>query len=107
MKRNEIWTVSGSDYAGKPRPAVILQVDAYEYLESVTICPFTTDDRGSEIVRVLVQPGSGNGLKLPSKLMADKITTLPKSRLGKNLGALDPEDIRRLETAVITFLGLA
>ena len=26
MKRGEIWTVSGgSDYAGKPRPAVILQ----------------------------------------------------------------------------------
>lgn len=107
MKRNEIWTVSGSECAGKPRPAVILQVDAYEYLESVTICPFTTDDRGSEIVRILVRPDQDNGLKHPSKLMADKITTLPKSRLGKKLGVLDPEDMRRLETAVLTFLGLA
>lgn len=107
MKRNEIWTVSGSDYTGKPQYAVILQVDGSEYLESVTICPFTTDDRGPEIVRILVRPGSGNGLKVPCKLMADKVTTLPKSRLGKKLGTLDPEDMRRLETAVLTFLGLA
>ena len=30
MKRAEVWTVAGGpDYAGKPRPAVILQDDAF------------------------------------------------------------------------------
>jgi mRNA interferase MazF len=31
VRRAEIWTVAGdSDYAGKPRPAVILQDDVFE-----------------------------------------------------------------------------
>jgi mRNA interferase MazF len=30
MKRGDIWTVSGGkDYAGKPRPVVIVQDDAF------------------------------------------------------------------------------
>ena len=33
MKRAEIWTVAGgSDYAGKPRPAVIIQDDVFSRL---------------------------------------------------------------------------
>ena len=107
MKRGEIWTVSGGDYAGKPRPAVIIQVDAFVHLDSVTICPFTTDDRGSEIVRIRVQPSTGNGLQSPSMLMADKITTLPKGRLGRKIGSLDADDLRRVEIAILAFLGLA
>lgn len=38
MRRGEIWTVSGgNDYAGKPRPAVILQDDGFDGTASVTI----------------------------------------------------------------------
>ena len=41
--RAEIWTVAGGpDYAGKPRPAVILQDDTFEATASITVCPFTT-----------------------------------------------------------------
>lgn len=107
MKRGEVWTVSGPGYAGKPRPAVILQADIFPYLESITICPFTTDPDDLELFRVPIRPDEDNGLMRPSHIMADKMTTLPKSKLGKKLGTLDPEDMRRLETAVMTFLGLA
>ena len=45
MRRGEIWTVAGGkDYAGKPRPAVILQDDSFDATNSVTICAFTTDE---------------------------------------------------------------
>ena len=37
MKRGEIWTVSGAGYAGKPRPAVIVQDDRFDATASVTI----------------------------------------------------------------------
>lgn len=107
MTRGEVWTVSGPGYTGKPRPAVILQADIFPYLESITICPFTTDPDDLELFRVSVHPDDTNGLMYPSHVMADKITTLPKSKLGKKLGVLDADDMRRIETAVLTFLGLA
>jgi mRNA-degrading endonuclease toxin of MazEF toxin-antitoxin module len=37
MKRGEVWTVSGGkDYAGKPRPAVIMQDDSFDATYSIT-----------------------------------------------------------------------
>ena len=41
MKRGEVWIVAGGkDYAGKPRPAVILQDDRFDMTNSITICAF-------------------------------------------------------------------
>ena len=39
--------------------------------------------------------------------MADKITTVRKSRLGASLGSLDDEDMLLLSRAVLVFLGFA
>jgi mRNA interferase MazF len=43
MKRGEIWSVSASGYAGKPRPAVIVQDDRFDATASVTVCAVTAD----------------------------------------------------------------
>ncbi len=40
-------------------------------------------------------------------MMADKITTVPKSKVGARIGRLDDEDILRLNQALLVFLGLA
>ena len=107
MNRGEIWTVSGGDYAGKPRPAVILQADAFGHTGSVTICPLTSDIEVIAIFRILVATNHRNGLTQPSVLMADKISTISKTKIGKMIGMLDDEDMLRLERAVMIFLGLA
>jgi mRNA interferase MazF len=39
--------------------------------------------------------------------MSDKITTVPKSKVGAKIGRLDDEDILRLNRAIVVFLGLA
>lgn len=106
MNRGEVWTASGGDYAGKPRPVCILQADSFPFLESITICPFTSDTDDLEIFRVLIEPDPKNGSQLPSHIMADKITTLPKGKLGRYIGTLDAEDMQRLDRAVMIFLGL-
>jgi mRNA interferase MazF len=44
MKRGEIWTLAGGpDYAGKPRPCVVLQSDVFTETASLTICTVTSD----------------------------------------------------------------
>ena len=107
MKRGEVWTVSGGgDYAGKPRPAVILQDDGFDGTASITICPFTSDASEAPVFRLRVEPNLRNGLDAPSRIMADKITTVSKSKVGTRIGRLDDEEIVRLDRAVIAFLGL-
>jgi mRNA interferase MazF len=39
--------------------------------------------------------------------MVDKITTVPKARIGSRLGRLSDEDMVRLNRAVLVFLGIA
>jgi mRNA interferase MazF len=56
---------------------------------------------------LVIQPGERNGLNVPCRLMVDKITTVPKTRIGNQLGRLDDEDIVRLNRAVLVFLGFA
>ncbi len=108
MRRGEIWTVAGGkDYAGKPRPAVILQDDSFDATNSVTICAFTTDETDAPLIRLRVEPSGCNGLREACRLMVDKIATDPKSKAGAHIGRLDDEDMLRLNRAVLVFLGLA
>ena len=107
MRRGEIWTISEAiDYARKPRPAVIVQDDGFETLESVTVCTLTSATADAPYLRPLVQPSETNGLLVPSRMMVDKITTIRTSRLGYRVGMLETADIVSLNEAVLVFLGL-
>jgi mRNA interferase MazF len=108
INRGEVWTAAGGpDYAGKPRPVVVLQDDRFEYTASITVCPLTTNPADAPLLRPSVSPTDGNGLKSPCRLMVDKITTLPRAKLGIRIGRLDAPDISMLDRAVVVFLGLA
>ena len=96
MRLGEIWTVAGSrDYAGKPRPVVILQDDRFDATASITACAFTTDPTDAPLFRLLIEPNANNGLRSPCRLMVDKITTVPKSKIGTLIGRVDDTDILR------------
>ncbi len=87
MRRGEIWTVAGGkDYAGKPRPIVILQDDRFDVTDSITICAFTTDPTDAPLFRVPIKPNETNGLRVPCRLMVDKITTVPKAKVARASG---------------------
>lgn len=108
MRRGDIWTVAGGkDYAGKPRPVVIVQDDTFDATDSITICAFTTDESEAPLFRLPVAPNARNGLRTTCRLMVDKITTVPKSKVGTRIGRLDDEDVLRLNRAIVVFLGLA
>jgi len=108
MRRGEVWTVSGGkDYAGKPPHAVIVQDDSFDATDSITICVFTTDPTDAPLFRLLVEPNERNGLRVTCRLMVDKITTVPKAKMGARVGRLDEEDMVRLNQAMTVFLGMA
>ena len=96
-----------SGLRGKKRPAVIVQEDRFDATSSITICAFTTDPTDAPLLRMLIEPSERNGLTNASRLMIDKITTVPKARLGKRIGKLNDEDVVRLNRALTVFLGLA
>lgn len=107
MKRGEVWTVAGGgDHAGKPRPVAIVQDDRFDATLSITVCGLTSAEVEAPIARPVVLPTEGNGLRVRSWLMVDKLTTVPRKRLGRRLGALDGDDRTRLDRAIAVLLGL-
>ncbi|HVA78549.1 MAG TPA: type II toxin-antitoxin system PemK/MazF family toxin [Candidatus Binataceae bacterium] len=108
MRRGEIWTVAGGKaYAGKPRPVVIVQDDNFDATDSITVCALTSDETDAPLFRLPVEPDARNGLRMSCRLMVDKITTVPKSKVGSRIGRLADEDMLRLNQAIFVFLGLA
>lgn len=107
MRRGALWTASGGSYAGKPRPVVIVQDDRFDETASITVAPLTSDTVEAPLFRVRIEPTETNGLRIVSHVMADKITTIPKHRLGYRLGMLGSGDMTRLNRAIIVFLGMA
>lgn len=108
MRRGEVWTVAGArGFLGKPRPAVILQSEAFEQTLSVVVCPLTTDATNAPIFRLVIEPNNENGLRRRSVIMTDKIGAVDRGKLGARLGRLTVEEISRLERAVLIFLGMA
>lgn len=108
MKRGEVWTVAGgAAYAGKPRPAVIVQDDRFDANHSIVVCPLTTDPTPAPMFRLPVQPSSRSGLRSPCRMMVDKLTAVPRTRLGTRVGSLSPEEMKGLNRVLFVFLGLS
>lgn len=108
MRRGEVWTASsGGDYVGKPRPVTIIQDDAFGDTASVTVCAFTTNPVEAPLFRLPVEPTEANGLREPSRLMVDKVATVPRAKLRARIGRLADADLLRLNRALALFLGLA
>ena len=92
---------------GKPRPVAIVQDDRFDATDSLTVCAFTTDPTDAPLFRLRIEPDEVNGLRAPCSLMVDKITTVPRSKLGDHVGRLSDEEMVRLGRAILVFLGLA
>lgn len=84
-----------------------MQDDRFDSTDSVTVCAFTSDPTEAALIRLPIAPDDENGLHQPSRLMVDKITTVPRTKLGERLGSLSDQDMTRLTRATVVFLGIA
>ncbi len=108
MRRGEVVIVAAAGDYGKPRPAVIVQTDAFpESRASVVICQMTSEVVEAPNFRVTIDPSEKNGLRARSQIMADKPATVRRARIGQSIGRLDDSDVGRLNIALAFVMGLA
>jgi mRNA interferase MazF len=108
MRRGDLVTVAASGDYGKPRPAVIVQTDAFpESHASVVVCQLTSDLVDAPDFRITIEPKPENGLRLKSQVMADKPVTIRRERIGRKIGRLGSQDLAQLGIALAFVLGLA
>jgi mRNA interferase MazF len=94
-------------YTGKPRPAVVVQSDAFNATHaSVTICPITSDCVDAPLFRVPLPPGDRTGLVVPSQVMADKVISVPRSAVNRAIGTCDELHLEQIDEALRRWLDL-
>ncbi len=107
MRRGQIWTsAGGAPYSQKPRPVLIVQADVYEGTASIAICGITTDSTPTPFTRPQLRPSVQNGLRQPSRVMVDKITTVPRERLRDLVGHVTEGDMLAVASALALFLDI-
>jgi len=108
MRRGDVVTVAATGDYGKPRPAVIVQTDAFPANHaSVVVCQMTSELVDAPHFRVTIEPNSENGLRARSQVMADKPVTIRRERIGPPIGHLGHKDMGRLNIALAFVMGLA
>ncbi len=108
MNRGDVVIVAAPGDYEKPRPAIIVQTDAFpETHSSMVICQITSELVDAPDFRVTIDPSAENGLQVRSQVMADKPVTVRRRRIGQIIGRLSERDIGRLNIALAFVMGLA
>jgi mRNA interferase MazF len=108
MKRGDVVTVAAAGDYGKPRPAVIVQTNAFpETHNSVVVCQITSELSDAPDFRITIEPSDTSGVRVRSQIMADKPVTMRRERIGRTIGQLSDGDTRRLNIALAFVMGLA
>jgi mRNA interferase MazF len=106
IRRGDLLTIAVSGDYGKPRPALVIQADAFAVLPSVTVLRLSSDLIAAHLIRLTVEPSPENGLRLTSQIMIDKAVSVPREKLGKPFGKLDDATMRQVSRALVAFFGL-
>jgi mRNA interferase MazF len=107
MKRGDVVISSAPGDYGKPRPALVVQSDLFNPTHaSIVVCPVTTHLVDAPLFRLPLKPSAANGLKAESQIMVDKVMAVRRDKIGKRIGAITPEELARVDSALRTWLDL-
>lgn len=107
MKRGSIVTVALQGDFGKGRPALVVQSDLFAGHPSVSVLLVSSEIVDAPIIRIEIQPSERNGLRDPSQILADKIFTVKREKVGSVIGQIEDEVMVSVNRAMLVFLGLA
>lgn len=107
VMRGELVTIALQGDFGKPRPALVIQADAFSEHATVTVLLVTSTLVDAPLFRVTLQPGAGTGLEKHSQVMVDKAMTVKRDKLGERVGLVDSDVMVEIERRLAVFLGIA
>lgn len=108
MTRGAIVVVAAKRaYTGKPRPAVVVQADLFNPTHaSVTVCPITSDCVDAPLFGVALPPGERTGLTAVSQVMIDKVVSVPREAIAREIGRCDALHLEHIDDALRRWLDL-
>jgi len=106
VSRGDLVKIAVSGEYGKPRPALVIQSDALDAHPSVVVLPLTSELHKAPLFRINVGPGMGTGLREQCQVMVDKVTTVPRTKIGSRMGQLDAETMDAVGLSLRRFLGV-
>lgn len=105
ISRGEIWTVSPVSHPKKPRPAVVVSINAINDLcPDILLVPITSKP-GPLRVSLLDKPNA-TGLQKQSYAKCESVGPVHKSRLKTRIGTVGLEDLPKLEKGLRRVFGL-
>jgi mRNA interferase MazF len=110
IRRGDVVTIAdrtGGDYAGKPRPAVVVRSDHFAKLDSVLICPITSVALPENLLRLALQPSATLPLERPSWIAIEKLSAIRRARIGERIGWLSAADLLILTRHLVLLIGAA
>jgi len=106
MMRGDLVTVALQGDFGKPRPALVIQSDAFNPThETVIVLLVSSYLIDAPLFRVTIEPSEENGLEQTSQVMIDKVMTVKKERLGDVFGHLEKKSVPAVNRLIAVFMG--
>jgi len=107
LRRGDIAILSAPGDYGKPRPALVIQSDAFHLLDSVIVALLTTHLQAEPALsRKRIAPTDGNGLSRESEVMLDKLLTMPRRKVSDAIGHLSSTEMVEISSALALILDL-
>ena len=109
MKRGDIVTVAAQSDFGKPRPAVVIQVDALNQTDTAsTMLPLMNGTlRDAPLLRLITEPNAKNNLQKTSQIMVDKLMTVRRRKISPAIGKLSDRQLTELNRLLALVIGIA
>jgi mRNA interferase MazF len=110
VKRGDVVLMVVPGDLGRPRPGIIVQADELgDKTTTVLACPLSSDVQASPSARIrpVIEPAAGNGLRVRSQIMTEKLFAQRRERVRRVIGSIDSETRGRLDIALLIVLGLS
>jgi len=108
MNRGNVVTIAIQGDFGKPRPALVVQADAFnETHATVTVLLMSSEIVTAPLFRIEVDPNHENGLSKRCQIQVDKAMTVKREKIGSIIGQMDDATMLRVNRALVVWMGLA
>jgi mRNA interferase MazF len=103
MRRGDLVTIAIEGDSGKPWPALVIQCDKLDEHAIVTVLPVTSVLVAAPLFGITIRPSAENGLQERSQVMADKVVTVQRDKVGPTFGRIDADSMVEVERSLAVF----